>query len=102
MIRSIGNKGTMNKKVQRLIGKTYSNNHILYRLEDYETLKPIIDEFKIDKSSAIVLNIGCGNSEFSERMYDDGYHNNYNIDICENVIKDMVDRNKHREKIVCI
>ena len=36
----------------------------------------------------MVLNVGCGNSEFSEKMYDDGYKNNYNIDFCKNVIKD--------------
>jgi hypothetical protein len=48
-----------------------------------------------------MLNLGCGNSEFSERMYDDGYHNMLNIDICENVIKFMIERNHHREKMIC-
>jgi hypothetical protein len=71
-----------------------------FRLEDYETLKPIIDEIKIEKISKI-LNLGCGNSEFSERMYDDGYHNICNNDICENVIKFMIERNMHREKMTC-
>lgn len=56
---------------------------------------------KIDKNSKI-LHLGCGNSEFSEKMYDDGYHDNYNIDICCNVIDFMKERNFHREKMKCI
>jgi hypothetical protein len=70
-------------------------------LEDYETLRPIIEELKIEKSIKI-LNLGCGNSEFCERMYDEGYHNLFNIDICQNVIKFMQDRNIHREKMICM
>lgn len=61
--------------------------------EDYDTIKPSIDELKLSKRSKI-LNIGIGNSEFSERLYDDGYKKNFNIDICRNVIKFMRDRNK--------
>merc|ERR1711976_965660 len=57
-----------------------------------------MDEMKIDKASKI-LNLGCGNSEFSERMYDDGYVENVNIDICSNVIEFMRERNAHREKM---
>jgi hypothetical protein len=48
-----------------------------------------------------ILNLGCGNSEFCERMYDEGFHYLFNIDICENVIKFMKERNYHREKMVC-
>lgn len=70
------------------------------RLEDYETLKPIIEEINCLKHQKI-LNLGCGNSEFSERMYDDGFHNVYNIDICDNVIGFMKERNLHREKMLC-
>lgn len=70
-------------------------------LEDYYSLKPIIDEFKLDKKAKI-MNLGCGNSEFCEFMYDDGYHNIYNIDICENVIKYMELRNKQRPEMICI
>ena len=32
-------------------------------LEDYESIKPIIDNLGIKKESRI-LNVGCGNSEF--------------------------------------
>ena len=33
-------------------------------------------------------------------MYDDGYTNNYNIDICENVIEFMKERCKDRKGMV--
>ena len=65
-------------------------------LEDYESVKPIIDNLNIKKDSRI-LNVGCGNSEFSEKMYDEGYVHNYNIDICQNVIDFMKSRNKDKK-----
>ena len=65
-------------------------------LEDYESIKPIIDNLGIKKESRI-LNVGCGNSEFSEKMFDEGYTHNYNIDICQNVIDFMKSRNKDRK-----
>ena len=65
-------------------------------LEDYESVKPIIDNLGIKKESRI-LNVGCGNSEFSEKMYDEGFTHNYNIDICKNVIDFMKSRNKERK-----
>ena len=64
-------------------------------LEDYESIKPIIEELGIKKECRI-LNVGCGNSEFSEKMFDEGYTHNYNIDICENVINFMRTRNKDK------
>ena len=69
-------------------------------LEDYDSLKPIIEEIKIEKTGKI-LNLGCGNSEFCEKMFDDGYENIYNIDICSNVIEFMKERNKERKKMIC-
>ena len=69
-------------------------------LEDYETLKPIIDDLLLKKDCKI-LNLGCGNSEFCENMYDDGYKNIYNNDICENVIKFMKERNINRKSLKC-
>jgi len=69
-------------------------------LEDYETLKSIMSDFKIDKGSCKVLNLGCGNAEMSEDMYKDGYLNNYNIDISKEVIDQMKERNSEN-KIIC-
>ena len=65
-------------------------------LEDYESIKPILENLKIKKESRI-LNVGCGNSEFSEKMYDEGFNHNYNIDICQNVIDFMKSRNKDKK-----
>lgn len=63
-------------------------------LENYDTLKPLMNNL-IDKHHKI-LNIGCGNAELTESMYDDGYSNIINMDISPTVIKQMVDRNKSR------
>merc|ERR1711957_1745 len=70
-------------------------------LEDYDSLKPLIKQLKLSKNAEI-LNIGCGNAEICENMYDDGYENIKNMDICENVIKFMQDRNKEREKMTFV
>ena len=61
--------------------------------EDYETISPIIKQLKLPKRSNI-LHIGIGNSEFSEKMYDEGYKKSYNIDFSRNVIHYMKERNK--------
>jgi ubiquinone/menaquinone biosynthesis C-methylase UbiE len=68
-------------------------------LEDYRTLKDIIDNLSIPKETGKIINLGCGNSEFSENMYDDGYHNIYNIDISKNVINIMKKRNEKRPEM---
>ncbi len=61
-------------------------------LENYETLKPIMDELNFDKNSIKSLMIGCGNAEMSYDMYIDGYQNLTNIDISEVVIEEMKDK----------
>ena len=68
-------------------------------LENYSTLKDIIANLNINKESGRILNLGCGNSEFSENMYDDGYHNIKNIDISTNVINLMSERCKDRKEM---
>ena len=68
-------------------------------LEDYESLKPMIKDLGIKKDD-FILNVGCGNSEFSEKMYNDGFKNNYNIDICPNVINFMKERNKEKTNLI--
>ena len=74
--------------------KRYENVKSSYEwYDDYETIKPIISDLNIPKRS-VILNIGIGNSEFSEKMYDDGYKKSYNIDFARNVIHYMKQRNK--------
>jgi len=63
-------------------------------LEDYDSLKCLIDKLQISKENGKILNLGCGNSKICENMYDDGYKNIYNIDISHNVINTMIERNK--------
>lgn len=70
-------------------------------LEDYHTLSPIINELELNKETAKIINLGCGNAEFSENMFDDGYKNISNIDISENVISHMQERNKNRNQMTC-
>ena len=43
-----------------------------------------------------ILVLGCGNAEFSEDLYDAGYHNVINIDISSVVIGQMNERNKDK------
>ena len=85
-----GEKKYWEERYESQKGKTFD------WLEDYESIKPIIENFGINKDAKI-LNVGCGNSEFSEKLYDDGYTNNYNIDICPNVINYMKERNKNKK-----
>ena len=56
--------------------------------DDYETLSPLIRKLELDKRSTI-LHVGIGNSEFSEKLYDEGYKRQYNIDYSRNVIHYM-------------
>ena len=69
-------------------------------LENYSSLKDIISSLNINKETGQILNLGCGNSEFSEHMYCDGYKNIKNIDISHNVIKAMSERNKDKEGMI--
>jgi hypothetical protein len=55
-------------------------------LENYAAMKPYIERFVPDRTNCKTLILGCGNAEFSEEMYDDGYHDIHNIDISANVI----------------
>ena len=88
-----GEKKYWEKRYESQKGKTFD------WLEDYNSLKSIIYKMEI-KKNAKVLNVGCGNSEFSEKMYDDGFINNYNIDICPNVVNYMKERNKHKKGMI--
>lgn len=64
-------------------------------LEDYASLRPLLSDI-IPSYEAKILILGCGNANFSEDLYDDGYKNVYNIDISSVVINQMIERNKDR------
>ena len=66
-------------------------------LEDYPALKSLITS--LVKPDGKVLVLGCGNAEFSENMYDDGYENIDNCDISPVVIAQMKARNSTRKKM---
>ena len=77
-----------------------SENTTFDWLENYSALQDIISSLNIPKETGQILNLGCGNSEFAEDMYNDGYKNIKNIDISHNVIKTMAERNKDKEGMV--
>ena len=77
-----------------------SENSTFDWLENYSALRDIISSLNIPKETGQILNLGCGNSEFAENMYDDGYKNIKNIDISHNVIKAMAERNKEKEGMI--
>eukprot|EP00826_Nyctotherus_ovalis_P059136 TRINITY_DN8199_c0_g2_i3.p1 TRINITY_DN8199_c0_g2~~TRINITY_DN8199_c0_g2_i3.p1 ORF type:complete len:140 (+),score=31.16 TRINITY_DN8199_c0_g2_i3:181-600(+) len=66
-------------------------------LEDYNSLKSLIRKLVGKHGKTLVL--GCGNAEFSEQMYDDGFENIDNCDISSVVIEQMRKRNKMRSKM---
>ena len=61
-------------------------------LESYTSLKGVLSEFMPSKDIKILV-LGCGNAEFSEDLYDDGFHNIINVDISSVVIRQMSERN---------
>lgn len=66
-------------------------------LEDWNSLKGLItDTVHLD---AKVLILGCGNAEFSQEMYDEGYKNIINIDISSVVIDQMKKLNEARPEM---
>lgn len=61
-------------------------------LENYYSLKGLLSEYLTGTDMRILI-LGCGNAEFSEDLYDDGFTNVLNIDISPVVIKQMQERN---------
>ena len=61
-------------------------------LESYASLSNLLGQFMPSKEIKILV-LGCGNAEFSEDIYDDGYHNVVNVDISPVVIDQMTERN---------
>lgn len=67
-------------------------------LEDYKALKSLLAQYL--KPEYKILIVGCGNANFSEDMYDDGFQFLYNIDISSVVIDQMRYRNRARKNMV--
>ena len=61
-------------------------------LESYSSLSSLLGQFMPHKDIRILV-LGCGNAEFSEDLYDDGYHNVVNVDISSVCIEQMSQRN---------
>ena len=93
LFRSIDFMKTRNKDKKGLHFDVMDVCEMAYKDETFDL---IIDNLGIKKESR-VLNVGCGNSEFSEKMYEEGFTHNYNIDICQNVIDFMKARNKDKK-----
>ena len=51
------------------------------------------------KHDDTILIVGCGNSNFSSELYDEGYHNIVNIDFSDIVIDRMKSANDSRPKM---
>ena len=62
-------------------------------LENYFSLRGILGDFMKSKDIRILV-LGCGNAEFSEDLYDDGYRNQVNVDISSVAIQQMTERNR--------
>lgn len=54
-------------------------------LESYASLNSLLAVF-MDRKDMRILILGCGNAEFSEDLYDDGFKNVVNVDISSVVI----------------
>lgn len=54
-----------------------------------------------DDKEAEIMVIGCGNSEVSARLYEDGYHYITNADFSTVCIEEMRERNAHLDEMDC-
>jgi len=62
--------------------------------QTWSGVKDIITQFISPESN--ILNVGCGNSRLSEEMFDEGYQNITNIDLCPLVTKAMQEKYKDK------
>jgi len=53
-------------------------------LEDYNALKSLLAKYVQPEHKILI--VGCGNANFSEDMYDDGFEHLYNVDMSTVVI----------------
>lgn len=77
--------------------------------QSYGALKPLLKEYL--RPEHFILNAGCGNSTFSEELYEDGYGGNplhgstgciVNIDISRTVITSMTEKYKDKVGMTCM
>ena len=69
-----------------------------YRYGTYNDIQPFLRK-SIQSLSNSILILGCGNSDFSSLLYDDGYHRITNIDFSELVIEEMKVKNISRHNM---
>ncbi len=77
-----------NQRYQSL-GKGINYDYIA----SFEMLKELLEGYLTETSIKILI-VGCGNSAFSEELYDLGYHNIINIDFSDVVINQLKEKNK--------
>ena len=68
-------------------------------LESYFSLRTLLNDF-LTRQDMRILILGCGNAEFSEDLYDDGFTNVVNVDISPVVINQMRERNVHERPLM--
>lgn len=64
--------------------------------KSYDSLKTLLGNITKDSS---ILHLGCGNSMLGPAMYEDGYHNQVNVDYSANVIQKMQQRTAEMHKM---
>ncbi|XP_061439972.1 eEF1A lysine and N-terminal methyltransferase [Rhineura floridana] len=60
---------------------------------EWKELRTLLGRYLRPRDSILV--VGCGNSELSEQLYDEGYQDIINVDISEVVVKQMKQRSAH-------
>ncbi|EGR27714.1 hypothetical protein IMG5_190700 [Ichthyophthirius multifiliis] len=75
---------------QKLKEQKDESNQFFEWYGNFKEYDSVLNQF-LDKNQKI-LNIGCGNSLFSEEMYDSGFKNIINNDFSENIINEMSQR----------
>lgn len=97
------------KNISEFHDKNYWNDFFIERNEkpfewygEWDSIKHYIQK-SVDKKSKILF-IGCGNSNLSSDMYDNGYTNQINIDYSSIVIEEMKNKNLSRRdmQFICM
>ncbi|CAD5235354.1 unnamed protein product [Bursaphelenchus xylophilus] len=65
---------------------------------EYSVLAPILENYI--KPTCKILQLGCGNSNLAEQLYDNGFRNITSIDIDAKVIQKQAKKNENRSELV--